>query len=50
VFEFYRSVFGGEVETLMTFRESPDDMDITEAADTQIGTIIEWRQPPNYNH
>jgi uncharacterized glyoxalase superfamily protein PhnB len=40
VFELYRSIFGGELETLLTFREGADDMDITEVADTQVGAII----------
>ena len=31
VFEFYRSVFGGEFDTILTFREGPPDMDIPEA-------------------
>ena len=30
VFEFYRSIFGGEFETLMTFREGPEDMNVAE--------------------
>ena len=30
VFEFYRSVFGGEFTTLATFREGPPDMGILE--------------------
>lgn len=30
-FEFYRSIFGGEFTTLMTFREGPEEMGIAEA-------------------
>ena len=30
VFEFYRSIFGGEFETLMTFRDGPEDMNVAE--------------------
>ena len=31
VFEFYRSVFGGEFLVLQTFRDGPPDMDVPEA-------------------
>ena len=30
VFEFYRGVFGGEFASITTFREGPDDMQVTE--------------------
>ena len=30
-FEFYRSVFGGEYQTLSTFGEGPDDMEVPDA-------------------
>ena len=30
VFEFYRSVFGGDFAFVTTFREGPDGMDVTE--------------------
>ena len=30
VFEFYRSVFGGDFAFVTTFREGPGDMDVTE--------------------
>ena len=36
VFEFYRSVFGGEFDTILTFREGPPDMDIPEAEQDRI--------------
>ena len=31
VFEFYRSVFGGQFNTILTFREGPPDMNTPEA-------------------
>ena len=36
MFEFYRSVFGGEFDTIMTFREGPPDMGIAEAEQDRI--------------
>ena len=32
VFEFYRSVFGGEFDTLQTFGDGPADMGVSEEA------------------
>ena len=31
VFEFYRSVFGGEFAFISTFREAPEEMNVAEA-------------------
>lgn len=36
VFEFYRSVFGGEFEAIQTFGDGPADMGIPEDAKSQI--------------
>ena len=36
VFEFYRSVFGGEFDSIVTFREGPPDMGIAEAEQDRI--------------
>ncbi len=36
VFEFYRTVFGGEFESISTFREGPDDMGVDEDALDQV--------------
>ena len=36
VFEFYRSVFGSEFDTIVTFREGPPDMGIAEAEQDRI--------------
>ena len=37
VFEFYRSVFGGEFEILQTFGDGPGDMDVP---DDELGDIM----------
>lgn len=29
-FEFYRSIFGGEFQTVMTFRDGPEDLEVAE--------------------
>ncbi len=31
IFEFYRSIFGGEFESIMTFRDGPPGMGVTES-------------------
>ncbi len=36
VFEFYRSVFGGEFDSIVTFREGPPGMGIAEAEQDRI--------------
>ena len=36
VFEFYRSVFGGEFDPILTFREGPPDMGVAEAEQDRI--------------
>ena len=36
VFEFYRSIFGGEFEMLSTFREGPEDMPLPEDVLNQV--------------
>ena len=35
-FEFYRSVFGGEFSTLVTFADGPDDMPVPDAEKARI--------------
>ncbi len=36
VFEFYRSIFGGEFEMISTFREGPEDMPLPEDVLNQV--------------